>query len=253
MSVGQKIRSLRIQANLTEQDLISALAANGFKVSLTKIRQYEEDIIPLPRKIAFWYADEFKVPLEHFGLLKRGMALFGKAGSNSLKTTPSFVSRGVEYIRFPESTILCELRKESGLTQLELAELLEIPKTSLVNYELYSKYLPKEVITKYSEFFGITIEELVKKAIENPRTGNYSSAKVRLGKVMYKLRKDADLSQKKLAAELQIKAGSISNYEKGLIMVPEKVLVKYAKYFGLSVNDICVESGIFLGLDGGNE
>lgn len=53
------------------------------------------------------------------------------------------------------------------------------------------------------------------------------------------LREDRDLTQLQLANELGITQRTISYYEKNQREIPINVLVKYAKYFNVTLDYIC--------------
>ena len=52
------------------------------------------------------------------------------------------------------------------------------------------------------------------------------------------LREDRDLSQKKLAAELNCSQQVYSNYELGQRDIPTDILIKLSKFYGVSVDYI---------------
>lgn len=70
---------------------------------------------------------------------------------------------GQEYIEFGKK--LRQHRQARGLTQGQLAEVMNISKTSVVNYETATRKIPLALIKRFSEFFHISMDELI--GIEN--------------------------------------------------------------------------------------
>lgn len=56
---------------------------------------------------------------------------------------------------------LKELRNKANLTQYELARLLDIPRSTLTNYELGKTEMNYSLLKKISEIFGITVDEFL--------------------------------------------------------------------------------------------
>lgn len=58
-------------------------------------------------------------------------------------------------------TKLKELRKEEKITQEELAEKMEVSKTTIVNYENGNRKVPLEMVIKISRYFNVPIDSLL--------------------------------------------------------------------------------------------
>lgn len=68
-------------------------------------------------------------------------------------------SIGQEYIDF--GVRLRKLRQARHLTQGQLSEIMGISKTSIVNYETATRKVPLALIKKFSEFFNVSIDDLI--------------------------------------------------------------------------------------------
>lgn len=66
---------------------------------------------------------------------------------------------GQEYVEF--GVKIRRLRKARHLTQEQLSEIMGISKTSIVNYESATRKVPLALIKKFSEFFHVSIDELI--------------------------------------------------------------------------------------------
>lgn len=65
---------------------------------------------------------------------------------------------------------LKELRKENGLKRSEFARAVNLPATTVANYENETRQAPYELLIAFSDFFGVTIDYLLGK------TSDYVSA-----------------------------------------------------------------------------
>lgn len=66
---------------------------------------------------------------------------------------------GQEYVEF--GIKLRRLRQARHLTQGQLSEIMGISKTSIVNYETATRKVPLALIKKFSEFFHVSMDELI--------------------------------------------------------------------------------------------
>jgi len=56
---------------------------------------------------------------------------------------------------------ITELRKKAGLTQMELAKNIEISHTQMARYEIKEVQPPADVLKKFADFFGVSVDFLV--------------------------------------------------------------------------------------------
>lgn len=66
---------------------------------------------------------------------------------------------GQDYLEFGNA--IRNLRESRKMTQEELSEVLDISKTSVVNYEGGTRKVPLSMIKKFSEFFNVSVDELI--------------------------------------------------------------------------------------------
>lgn len=59
-------------------------------------------------------------------------------------------------------TVLRNMRKKKGLTQTELADRLDMPRTFVTKYETARRNLTFIDVLKISDAFGIEVEEIIK-------------------------------------------------------------------------------------------
>lgn len=56
---------------------------------------------------------------------------------------------------------VAELRKELGITQVQLAELLEISQQLIAAYEAGTRKIPSSVLPRLAKLFAVSLEELI--------------------------------------------------------------------------------------------
>jgi len=60
-------------------------------------------------------------------------------------------------------TLLKELREEKGLTQMELAKILEVANKSISNWETGSREMDIKTINKICDFFNVSADYFLKR------------------------------------------------------------------------------------------
>ena len=56
---------------------------------------------------------------------------------------------------------LKDLRKERGLTQEQLAEIINIPKITYQNYERETRKIPTDLLLELADFYNVTIDYML--------------------------------------------------------------------------------------------
>lgn len=124
---------------------------------------------------------------------------------------------------------LKELRLENGLTQLQLAEMLDISKSNISKYEAGSIEPNLEIITKVAIRFGVITDYLL--GLTNNRIGEsdlawrYPHAQNRLGSILFRYREHEHLSADSFAQKIGISEALETKLEQG-VYVPSMPLIK---------------------------
>ena len=70
---------------------------------------------------------------------------------------------------------LARIRRQRGMTQAEVADILELPQGLISNYEKGARRLHAELIVRLAEIYGVSTDELLghkpKRKAENPDFG----------------------------------------------------------------------------------
>ena len=122
---------------------------------------------------------------------------------------------------------IAEQRKKLGLSQEELAEELNISRSTLAGYEAENKKPSYKVLARMAEYFGVTTDYL----LELNGGGNTV-----LGERIAELRKACDMSQKELGEKLGVSASAIGMYEQGRREPNNAMMIAMEKLFGVTVD-----------------
>ena len=125
-----------------------------------------------------------------------------------------------------------ELRTENGLTQQELAKILNVSSMSISFYENEQRKPDSEFITACSRFFDVSTDYLLGKTYKRriPREERFGAFSKRLKHV----RELKGISQRQAAEDLNISPQNLSYYENGRD-AGYGLLVRMARYYDVTV------------------
>ena len=143
------------------------------------------------------------------------------------------------YMNTPGKRLRC-LRISQNLTQMELAEKLDIPNYYLCRIETDQKELHSPLTEKCAAFFHISPSFLL--------TGNnppdfLSRISDTPGKRLRTIRLENNMSQKELSGILGISSQQISNYEKDLVPITKKTAALLESRLGVSSDRLLYGKG----------
>ena len=125
-----------------------------------------------------------------------------------------------------------ELRTENGLTQQELAKILNVSSMSISFYENEQRKPDSEFIIACSRFFDVSTDYLLRKTYKRriPREERFGAFSKRLKHV----RELKGISQRQAAEDLNISPQNLSYYENGRD-AGYGLLVRMARYYDVTV------------------
>jgi transcriptional regulator with XRE-family HTH domain len=125
-----------------------------------------------------------------------------------------------------------ELRTEKGLTQQELAEILNVSSMSISFYENEQRKPDSDFIISVSKYFGVSTDYLLGKTYKRiiPREERVGVFSKRLKRV----RELKGISQRQAAEDLNISPQNLSYYENGRD-AGYGLLVRMARYYNVTV------------------
>lgn len=127
-------------------------------------------------------------------------------------------SRGEIYEEFGER--LKVLRNERNMTQEELAKQIGISRTNIGQYETGVRKVPLNIILQFSEFFGVSVNDLLDINVDEE-----SEVKPVITKY-------------EVATEIGFTKEEISILESDTREIPRSFFEKFANYFNIDINDI---------------
>lgn len=125
-----------------------------------------------------------------------------------------------------------ELRTEKGLTQQELAEILNVSSMSISFYENEQRKPDSDFIISVSKYFGVSTDYLLGETYKRriPREERIGAFSKRLKRV----RESKGISQRQAAEDLNISPQNLSYYENGRDAGYD-LLIRMARYYDVTV------------------
>lgn len=129
-----------------------------------------------------------------------------------------------------------EIRLNLGLTQSQMANLLNVTRSAYSLWEIEKNVIPLVKLCEFSNTFKISLDYIVKLSNDNLFNGNAIPNKKELGKKIKMIRKQKNLTQEKLAKILNTTHSAISAYENGVTLIPTLFLFEICKITNTSMN-----------------
>lgn len=128
------------------------------------------------------------------------------------------------------------IRKQKGLTQKELAKMVELSANAMINYETNKRTPSLEAIDRIAVALGVEPTDLIKGHEQSQERQNNTTGV--LGGIIRDIRKKQGLTQQELAAKAEISRNALINYEAGTRTPPTDILIKILKALGVTWEDI---------------
>lgn len=132
-----------------------------------------------------------------------------------------------------------KLRINHNLNQEEIAQILEINRSTYTGWELGTNTIPLRKLFELSNYYKVSIDYIT--GLNKNNNYIYSSNKINfkiVGKNLKELRKSFRLTQKDIANLLNISVSAYTLYELGKILIPTSYIYKLAKKFQCSIDEI---------------
>lgn len=139
---------------------------------------------------------------------------------------------------------LQEIRKERGLTQVQLAELVNLDDMSISKIECGDRFPRKENIEKFIEVLKCDSKDLFDFSKKNDKTEDIEETKdidyykKKIGENIAKFRKEKNISQKSLAYSIGVTPQTLSCIENGINNPSFNVIIKLAQVLNVPLSDI---------------
>ena len=133
--------------------------------------------------------------------------------------------------------IMKKIRESNDITQSEMAQILNISRSTYGHYEVEYQIIPLEHLINFCNYFGISIDfmfSLTKNYVcENI---NHKIDKILIGMRLKEFRKERKLTQEKLATILNTTKTVICGYEKGRYLIATPFLYDLCKKYKISAD-----------------
>ncbi len=131
---------------------------------------------------------------------------------------------------------LRELREENGLTQLEMANILNVSRSTYGMWEQERDIIPINRLNDFCNYFKVSIDYVLGLVDFNLYSDIKEINKDKLTNRLKNLRIENKLTQNKLSLNIHITRSLISKYENGTNMILTSFLIAYSKYFNVSAD-----------------
>ncbi len=130
------------------------------------------------------------------------------------------------------------LREEKDLTQETLASILKLgSRTSISDWETGRETIPLRQLNKYANYFNVSIDYIV--GLTKKRDIKIENKELDLKVIAERLkeiRKANNLTQEKLADELNTTHSTLSAYENAKVLIKTSFLYQIAKHYKYSID-----------------
>ncbi len=135
---------------------------------------------------------------------------------------------------------LREIREDHDLSQKQMAEILNINRSTYSLWELGINIIPLKELCNFADYFKISLDYILN--ISNYKNSKNYIEKLNLetlGYNMKKIRIQNHLSQEEIADIIGVSQACVNKYEKGKITISVPVLYTFCKNFDISLNHLC--------------
>lgn len=135
---------------------------------------------------------------------------------------------------------LLYLREDKDLRQIDLANILNINRVNISNWENNREIIPLEKLNIYANYFNTSFDYIFKFTNNKvSQINNIELDKVEVGKRLKKVRKDNNVTQKELANILNTTQSTISAYESGKVLILTSFVYQICKTYNVSADYLC--------------
>ncbi len=124
-----------------------------------------------------------------------------------------------------------KLRKNQGLTQVQLSKLTGFNQNTISNHERGNRSVDEIDINIYAKALGVSPKELFTSHNDEIELAQYIGSRIKLYRKLNKMNQD------KLATILNTTKQSISRYEKGIRKPSQDILFQMCDVFNVTIDD----------------
>lgn len=134
-------------------------------------------------------------------------------------------------------SVIEDLREYEGMSQVDLANIIGVTKSTYSNYKRYDRTMPLKHINSIANYFNVSIDYILG-LTQNSKYNiiNKELINVDIGKNILKFRKDFNISQALLADILGTAQSTISEYESGKNLILTQFLYIICSKYKISAD-----------------
>lgn len=216
--LGEKIAEQRKKLGLSQEEL-----AEKLNISQKSISKYELGNRKPQYKVLVRMAEYFGVTTDY---------LLGVTDSTENEPESSVTRKFGNRLR--------ELRVSEGITQLQMAVILDTSKSNISKYEAGTVEPGMEKINEIARFFKVTTDYLF---------GMETGGNTMIGGKIAELRKELELSQEELAKKIGVSRSALSLYEIDRREPDLETVKKIASLFGVTTDYLLGAEGDAMGTE----
>ena len=132
------------------------------------------------------------------------------------------------------------LRQRNGLTQEELGKIIGVTKHSIYNWEHNLEIIPLKHLNTYANYFNVSMDYILN--LTNDKTTNIENKildKRIIGINIREIRKQNNLTQRKLSEILKTDHSTIGKYERGENLILTAFAYQICKKYNISMDSLC--------------
>ena len=147
---------------------------------------------------------------------------------------------------------LKQLRELKEISQYELAKDLNVAQSTIGMWESKKRQPDHEMLIKIANYFDVTVDYLL---VDNVSIGNKEVLFKNnfIGRKLYKLRESRGLTFARLADNLSMSAGHLSDMENGKSLPSIPKLDSICEFYGITLSEFFNESDVPVILDSDQE
>lgn len=133
-----------------------------------------------------------------------------------------------------------DLREEQDLTQIKMAEIMNVSKSNYSRWETDESIIPLKHLNKLCNYFDVSMDYMT--GLSNERNYEHVNKKLNkelIGKRLKEFRNNHNLTQEVLAKQINTTHSTISAYESGKTMLLTAFALDIAKKYNVSLDYLC--------------
>ena len=129
-----------------------------------------------------------------------------------------------------------DIRESHDLTQLEVAEILKVSRSTYAGWENSIDPIPLNRLNDFCNYFKISFDYICNLTNINKETTNKDISKESIGKRLKEVRTENNDTQKYISYIIKTDQSNYSNYETGKTMISTELIIEFAKHYNISID-----------------